>query len=80
MAYRSKRYKSEAEKVSDEAVSLGEAVEKIKSFNRVKFDQSVECVLSLGIDTKLADQMVQKKLDADRTRWSQYFDQQLRIP
>ncbi|MBN1795609.1 MAG: 50S ribosomal protein L1 [Sedimentisphaerales bacterium] len=58
MAYRSKRYRAEAEKVADETVSLSEAVEKIKSFNKVKFDQSVECVLNLGIDTKVADQIV----------------------
>lgn len=58
MAKRSKRYKTEAEKVSKEPVALAEAVEKIKSFNSVKFDQSVECVLNLGIDPKQADQMV----------------------
>ncbi len=58
MAQRSKRYKTEAEKVSKEPVTLAEAVEKIKSFNSVKFDQSIECVLNLGIDPKQADQMV----------------------
>jgi large subunit ribosomal protein L1 len=58
MAKRSKRYKTEAEKVSKEPVPLAEAVEKIKSFNSVKFDQSIECVLNLGIDPKQADQMV----------------------
>ncbi len=58
MAKRSKRYKSEAEKVSKEPVSLADAVEKIKSFKGVKFDQSVECVLNLGIDPKQADQLV----------------------
>jgi len=39
-------------------VSLAEAVEKIKLLNTVKFDQSVECVVHLGIDTKQADQLV----------------------
>ena len=39
-------------------VSLGEAVEKVKSFKSVKFDQTVECVLHLGIDTKLAEQLI----------------------
>jgi len=58
MGFRSKRYKSEAQQVSKEPVSLAEAVEKIKLLNTVKFDQSVECVVHLGIDTKQADQLV----------------------
>jgi len=58
MAFRSKRYKKEAEQVSKEAIPLGEAVEKIKSFKSTKFDQSVECVLHLGISPKQADQLV----------------------
>jgi large subunit ribosomal protein L1 len=58
MSVRSKRYKKEAEQVSKDPVSLAEAVEKIKSFRSVKFDQTVECVLNLGIDTKQADQIV----------------------
>ena len=56
--YRSKRYKKESEQLSGEPMGLAEAVEKIKSFNTVKFDQSVECVLNLGIDPKQADQLV----------------------
>lgn len=58
MRLRSKRYKSEAQTVTQEAMNLPEAVEKIKSFKTVKFDQSIECVLHLGIDTKLAEQLV----------------------
>ncbi len=58
MAVRSKRYRSEAQQLSKEPVSLAEAVEKVKSLNSVKFDQSVECVVHLGIDTKQADQLV----------------------
>jgi len=55
---RSKRYRKEAEQLGKEPLSLPEAVEKIKSFKSVKFDQTVECVLHLGIDPKQADQMV----------------------
>ncbi len=58
MRYRSKRYKKESQQVGQEPVSLAEAVAKIKSFNTAKFDQSVQCVLHLGIDTKQADQIV----------------------
>ena len=58
MGHISKRYKKELEQVSQTPISLGEAVEKIKSFKSVKFDQTVECVLHLGIDTKLAEQLI----------------------
>jgi large subunit ribosomal protein L1 len=57
-----KRYKKELEQVSDTPVSLAEAVEKIKSFKSVKFDQSIECVLHLGIDTKQTDQLIRGSL------------------
>lgn len=55
---RSKRYKKELEQQSGEPISLAEAVEKVKSFNSVKFDQSIECVLHLGIDPKQTDQLI----------------------
>lgn len=58
MRARSKRYQKESQQVNKEAVGLNEAVEKIKSFKAVKFDQSIECVLNLGIDPKQADQLV----------------------
>ena len=58
MRVKSKRYKKESEQISQESLSLTEAVEKVKSFNSVKFDQSIECVLHLGIDPKQADQLV----------------------
>jgi large subunit ribosomal protein L1 len=58
MRVKSKRYKKESEQLSQESFSLTEAVEKVKSFKSVKFDQSIECVLNLGIDPKQADQLV----------------------
>jgi large subunit ribosomal protein L1 len=58
MRVRSKRYKKESQQLNKEAVGLTEAVEKVKSFKSVKFDQSIECVLQLGIDPKQADQLV----------------------
>jgi len=58
MGFRSKRYKQESEQVTKEPVSLADAVEKVKLFKSVKFDQSIECVMHLGIDPKQADQMV----------------------
>jgi large subunit ribosomal protein L1 len=58
MRDKSKRYKGEAEKVTNEAMGLKAAIEKIKSFNSTKFDQTVELVLHLGIDPKQADQLI----------------------
>ena len=58
MRVKSKRYKKELEQAGKEAMDVAEAVEKIKSYKSVKFDQSVECVLHLGIDSKQADQLV----------------------
>ena len=58
MGFRSKRYKQESQQVSKEPIPLAEAVEKIKSFKSVKFDQSIECVLHLGIDPKQSDQTI----------------------
>lgn len=58
MRVRSKRYKQESEQLNKETISLTQAVEKVKSFKSVKFDQSVECVINLGIDPKQADQLV----------------------
>jgi len=62
MSFRSKRYKAESEQVSKEPMSLSEVVEKVKSFKSVRFDQSIECVLQLGIDPKQADQLVRGSL------------------
>lgn len=58
MRFRSKRYIKEAEIAPKGPVSLQVAVEKIKSFKSTKFDQTVECVVCLGIDPKQADQTV----------------------
>lgn len=58
MARRSKRYKGESEKVTQEVLSLSDAVKKVRTFTSAKFDQTVECVMHLGIDPKQADQMI----------------------
>ena len=62
MRFRSKRYKDESEKASKEQLSLGDAVKKVKTFASTKFDQSVECVMHLGIDPKQADQIIRGAL------------------
>jgi len=58
MRARSKRYEKESEQTGKETLGLAAAVEKVKSFKSVKFDQTVECVMQLGIDPKQADQLV----------------------
>ncbi len=58
MKKRSKRYNEDFKKADQEPLGLAAAVTKIKSFASTKFDQSVECVMHLGIDPKHADQMI----------------------
>ncbi|MCU0913615.1 MAG: 50S ribosomal protein L1 [Planctomycetes bacterium] len=62
MKPRSKRYQKEAQQSSETPLSLDQAVDKVKSFKGVKFDQTVECVLWLGIDPKQTDQLVRGSL------------------
>ena len=58
MKKRSKRYGADQQKATQEALPLAEAVKKVKVFASTKFDQTVECVMHLGIDPKQADQMI----------------------
>jgi len=58
MVFKSKRYRKESQQLSKEPRSLAEAVERVKSFKSVRFDQSIECVLQLGIDPKQSDQLI----------------------
>lgn len=58
MAKKSRRYKEAAQKVTKEAMSLTDAVKRLKEFKAPKFDQSVEIVMLLGIDPRQADQLI----------------------
>ncbi len=53
-----KRYTSDLERATKDPVPLVEAVNRVKSFKKTKFDQTIELCLHLGIDTKQADQML----------------------
>ena len=57
MGFKSKRYKAQIQQVTKEALGLADAVKKVKTF-KAGFDQTVECVLHLGIDPKQADQLI----------------------
>jgi large subunit ribosomal protein L1 len=64
MRKHTKRYNKMAELLKDKTqpMSLSEAVKILKEFGTTKFDQSVECVIHLGIDPKAADQLVRGSL------------------
>jgi len=55
---RGKRYRKEAEQVSETPITLAEAVAKVKTFNSTKFDQTIQCIFWLGIDPKQSDQII----------------------
>lgn len=59
MRFRSKRYRKDfTEGTNGGSVPLEEAVVKVKGWATTKFDQSVECVMHLGIDPRQADQAI----------------------
>ncbi len=62
MRRRSKRYQALDQKRLAEPVGIPDAVAKLKTFTDTKFDQTVDCVLRLGIDPKQADQMIRGSL------------------
>jgi large subunit ribosomal protein L1 len=59
---RGKRYRKEAEQVTETPITLAEAVAKIKTFNSTKFDQTVQLIFWLGIDPKQSDQIIRGAL------------------
>lgn len=62
MAIRSKRYRKDFEKIKAAPVKIDDAVHTLKSFNKTKFDQTVDIVCHLGIDPEQADQLVRGSL------------------
>jgi len=58
MHFRSKRYKKDAAEAPKEQLPLAQAVGKIKNWASTKFNQTVECVVHLGIDPRQADQAI----------------------
>jgi large subunit ribosomal protein L1 len=58
MAKHSKRYRKDAKKTGKIPVTLPEAVDILKQFDTLKFNQSVDISIRLGIDLKQSDQNV----------------------
>ena len=57
-----KRYRADAAKAPAGEVTLADAINAIKGFQKTKFDQSVELCMHLGIDPKQADQLIRGSL------------------
>ncbi len=62
MRPKSKRYRALDKKPPPQALSIRDAVAKLKDFANTKFDQTVDCVVRLGIDPKQADQIIRGSL------------------
>jgi len=60
MRKRSKRYRQLCELLKDKAkpMPVNEALNLLKQFGTTRFDQTVECVMTLGIDPRQSDQLV----------------------
>ena len=59
MIARSKKYRKSFEKLSsDDPVSLQEALEKLSSFEKANFDETIEISCALGVDPKQSAQAV----------------------
>ena len=55
---RSKRHRDAQEKLPEGKVTVAEAVDVLQSFEKPKYDPTVELVMHLGIDPKQADQAI----------------------
>jgi large subunit ribosomal protein L1 len=63
MSKQGKRYRADLEKRGELVpMPLEQAVSKVRSFKKLKFDQSVEVCVHLGIDARQADQLVRGSL------------------
>jgi len=58
MHFRGKRYKKDANNAPKGQLALSEAVAKLEEWASAKFNQTVECVIQLGIDPRHADQTI----------------------
>ncbi len=59
MKFRSKRYaESKGKLLKSKEYELKEAISVLKTFDKTKFDETVEIVMKLGIDPKRSDQLV----------------------
>ena len=55
---RGKRYRQDEKKRPDKPVPLEDAIKTLKTFSKTKFDQTVDLVAHLGIDSRQAEQAI----------------------
>ncbi|MDR0870692.1 MAG: 50S ribosomal protein L1 [Planctomycetaceae bacterium] len=58
MAKKSKRYRADIKKIKKDALPIEQAVDLLKQFDNLKFNQSIDIAVRLGIDPKQGDQLV----------------------
>ena len=58
MSNRGKRYKSFKETIKEKTYSINEAITTMKNGKAVKFDETLDIAINLGIDPKQSDQVV----------------------
>ena len=63
MKSRSKRYKSSASSITSETNNLSDALVALQKFDPVKFDESIEVSVSLGVDPKQSSQAVRETVN-----------------
>jgi large subunit ribosomal protein L1 len=56
MPRQGKRYRADLKEAPDSPLPLSEAIEKVRTFRDVKFDQTIDIAVHLGIDPRKADQ------------------------
>ncbi len=67
MKSRSKRYDDSNKTVEkSKEYELKEAVSVLKTFNKTKFDETVDIVMKLGVDPKHSDQIVRGSFSMHR--------------
>ena len=58
MSKRGKRYKKFRDTIKDNIYNINDAIKAIKQGNAVKFDETLDIAINLGIDPKQSDQIV----------------------
>ena len=58
MSKRGKRYKSFKDSVKKDLYSINDAIKTIKDGKAVKFDETLDIAINLGVDPKQSDQIV----------------------
>ena len=58
MGKRGKRYKEFKDTIKDNIYNINDAIKVMKQGNSVKFDETLDIAINLGVDPKQSDQIV----------------------